>query len=116
MIRGHIEQAIRGIQAEKEAELRAVEQRVMQESIVAFNADVDNSRDLAIQQLTEKYNRAISELETKFAEEKNAVIIAGEERKKSYTTSQLAVASKAVEDKYAVVIAKLTNSLNEIQE
>lgn len=116
MIRGHIEQAIRGIEAEKEAAKRDIEQRVMQEQIIPFNREIDESRDRAIQQLSTEYNVAVNALQEKFAKDKNDIIVASEQHKKEKADAVISAATASVEAEYGMFIAELTNSLNKAKE
>lgn len=116
MIRGHIEQAIRSIEAEKEQKLREVEQRVMQEKVLPFNREIDESRDKAIQQLSTEYNVAVNALQEKFAKDKNDIILASEQHKKVNADAIISAESKSVEEEYGIIIAELTNSLNKVKE
>lgn len=115
-MKAYIEQAIRGIETEKEQKLREVEQRVVQEKILPFNREVDEVRDREIQKLTADYNEQLRVLQNKFESDKNAHIVASEERKKENASAVIAVETETVTAKYNKIIENLQLSLSAIEE
>lgn len=115
-MKAYIEQAIRSIEAQKEQKIREVEQRVMQEKILPFNREIDQSRDLAIQQLSSEYNEAVKVLQDKFAKDKNDIIVASDQHKKENADKLIASETASVEAEFGMIIAELESTLNKVKE
>lgn len=77
-----LEQAKKNLEIEKDREIATVKDRVTRERILPFNQDIDNAREKAIQELQSKLNSDIIARQEKFAKEKQALIEAGEKKKK----------------------------------
>lgn len=116
MIKKHIEQAIRNLEAERDNELHTLEQRITQEKIVPFNREADIRKDKAIEQKTADFNAQVSALQATFTKEKQDIIIANENYKKENAEKTLNAESAVVAAKYSAAIEKLTKMLNEVEE
>ncbi len=81
MINAYIEQAIRGIEAEREQQIANIKAEIMRDKIEPQNAEIDNARDRALQELQAKLNADISALQERFNAERQAIIDASEKQK-----------------------------------
>lgn len=105
MIRVHIEQAIRNLEAEKEQVLRQAEQRVMQEKIVPFNREIDLARD-----------KAIKALQDKFEADKQDILVKSEQHKKEHAEEVVATEAAPLLAQYEMTIAALKETLGDTEE
>lgn len=80
MVNTYIEQAIRGIEVEREQKIAEVKATIVRDKVAPKNAEVDSIRDKALQELQEKYTtdrQAIIEAsENQKADNENALIVA----------------------------------------
>lgn len=81
MVNTYIEQAIHGIEAEREQKIAEIKATIMRDKIAPKNAEIDNARDLALQELQTKLNSDIAALQEKFATERQTIIDASEKQK-----------------------------------
>lgn len=116
MIRTHIEQAIRNLEAEKQQKLREVEQRVTQDKIAPYNKEIDTARDKAIQQLSTELNAQIKELQDNFALKKEEITAMSEQRKKEYANDVVFAEAGSLIAEYDYTIAELKKHLKDTQE
>ncbi len=116
MIKKYIEQTIRNLEAERDNELRTLEQRITQEKIVPFNREADIRKDKAIEQKTNAFNAQVSALQETFAKEKQDIIVANENYKKENAERILAAESAFIMAKYSATIERLTKMLNDEEE
>lgn len=105
MAKQYIESAIRGIEVEMEQKLKDLQQQVIRDKIVPFNAEIDKDRDEALRKLQEKYN-----------EDRGTIITASEDKKKENETITLEIETKKLKDDYKIIIDNLANVKSQILE
>lgn len=111
-----LEQAIREMEAKRDAELRVIEQRIMQEKILPFNREIDEARDKALQQLAAEYNESVKALQEKFDKDKNDIILASEQHKKEKADGLISAEAGSLVAEYGMMIAEVQRSLDKIKE
>lgn len=116
MIKQHIEQTINNIRSEKEQAIRIAEQRAIQEKIMPYNADIDEKRDKAVQQLTTEFNANVKALQEDFDKKKNEIIVSCEEDKKKNQQTVIATETALISMEYDKTISTLTAALNSVNE
>lgn len=116
MIKSHIEQAIVGMQAEKEAEINVVKTTVTQEKIVPYNAETDKLRDKAIAEKVANFNTKIQELQAQLEKDKQEIITAAEQDKTNNANTVIAIEIASINKKYDTQIQKLQEQLASIEE
>lgn len=116
MAKQQIENAIRNIEVERDQKLRAVEQRVYQEKIAPYNADIDKQRDESMSKLQSDFNADIQKRQEKFNADKATIIAACEANKKNHAEVEIACAQKEIRDSYKAIIEILNKTANDIVE
>lgn len=106
-INAHIEQAIRGIETEREQQIASRTAVVMQEKVAPENAEIDNKRDLALQALQTKLNEDISTLQEKFATERQSIIDASEQQKTNNANALITAETASIAYEYNTKISEL---------
>lgn len=80
MVNAYIEQAIHGIEAEREQKIAEIKATIVRDKVAPKNAEIDQKRDRALQELQEKYTtdrQAIIEAsENQKIDNENALIVA----------------------------------------
>lgn len=115
-IRVQLEQAIRGLEAEKQTIANATKEKVTREKIVPFNQEIDKARDGAIAEKQQALNASILALQEKFAKEKQEIYEAGEKKKSDNATSVITSEIYAVTVEYDKHIAKLNDQIANLKE
>lgn len=113
MVNTYIEQAILGIETEREQEIAKIKAVIMQEKVAPKNIEIDNLRDRALQEKQEKLNADISALQEKFASERQAIIDASEKQKTDNANSLINAATASVAYEYNTKIAELKKLIGE---
>lgn len=116
MIQAQIEQLINRLKAEKESELRNVQQKVMEDKILPFNANIDSLRDKAIAQKTEELNNAINALREKYNAERQEIIEASERNKAANLEAVIAAETSIINSKYDSTISDLQSCMGRVKE
>lgn len=116
MIQAQIEQLINRLKAEKESELRNVQQKVMEDKILPFNANIDSLRDKAIAQKTEELNNAITALREKYNTERQEIIDASERNKAANLEAVIAAETSIINSKYDSAISDLQACMGRVKE
>lgn len=96
MIKDIYENAIRQIENERQRDIEIAKQKAMQESIVPFNRDIDNSLRDAVAELQTQHNEKISQLQKAFEAEKAALAEAAENKKKQFAETTIATANSVI--------------------
>lgn len=109
MVKQHIENAIKQIQAEKERAIVQAKERVTREKVVPHNAEVNQSRDNAISALTQKLNEDIAKLQEAFANERQSLIDIGEKNKAEFANS-------VIEAEVALVTVNCDQAIADLQK
>ena len=97
MIKSVLEQAVAQLEAEKSRQCEIEKQKVMQEKIMPYNAEVDQSLRDALNALQNQHNTKIMELQKAFEAEKQAMVEAAAKRKSDFAESTLASAVSMIE-------------------
>lgn len=95
-VNAHIEQAIRGIETEREQQIAIMRETIMREKVVPQNAEIDQKRDLALQELQEKY-----------ATERQAIIDASEKQKTDNANALINTETANISYEYDIKITEL---------
>lgn len=110
-INAYIEQAIRGIENEREHAIAGIKATIMRDKVVPQNAEIDTARDMALQELQVKLNADISALQEKFAKDRQEIIEAGEKQKKDNENMLIGVETASITKEYDEGIAALRKLL-----
>lgn len=115
-IKVQLEQAIRGLEAEKQTIANTTKEKVTREKIVPFNQEIDKARDGAIAEKQQALNASILALQERFAKEKQEIFEAGEKKKADNATSVITAEVYAVTVEYDKNIAKLNDQIANLKE
>lgn len=107
MIKTYIEQAIRNLEAEKAQKISEVESKVLQGKVAQYYTEADKARDSEVGDLTVDFNKAIQELQTKFAAEKQAIVDKYAADKSAFREQAVSMETSALAYEYDRHIAKL---------
>lgn len=116
MIKDRLEQTVRELEVEKERTVAAVKERVIREKVASYNAEIDNSRAKALQELDAELNAKIVSLQEEYAKKKQNLIELGEQDKQKHTETVLASELAVVTVEYDNSIGKLKALIAEIKE
>lgn len=103
------EETIAKIEANRQRECEVAKQKTMQEQIVPFNRDIDNSLREAIAELQNQHNTKIAQLQQAFEAEKQALTEAASKKKASYAETAIATA-------VSVINAEADNAIRKLRE
>ncbi len=115
-IRAQLEQAVRGLEAEKQTIANATKEKVTREKIAPFNQEIDKARDNAIAEKQQALNSAIMALQEKFAKEKQEIYDAGEKKKAENATAVITSEIYAATVEYDKHIVKLNDQLSNLKD
>ena len=90
------ENAIAQIEATRQREIEVARQRVMQEEILPFNRDIDNSFREAIAELQAQHNAKIAQLQQNFEAEKQALAEAAAKKKEAFAETAISTATTVI--------------------
>lgn len=107
MINIYIEQAIQGIEAEREQKIANIKAEIMRDKVIPQNAEIDNARDKALQELQTKLNSDISALQEKFARERQDIIDASEKQKTDNANALIGVETVSITAEYDTTLSEL---------
>lgn len=113
MVNTYIEQAIHGIEAEREQRIAEIKAVIMQEKVAPKNIEIDQKRDNALQALQTKLNADVSALQEKFAAERQAIIDASEKQKTDNTNALINAETASIVYEYNTKIAELKKLIGE---
>lgn len=116
MVKEHLLQAIKSIEAERDGKVAEVKDRVLREKIAPYNANVDQKRASALAEIDNELNAKIVELKATYEAKKQELVRLGEENKKANAESILATELAVVTIDYDAHIAKLNAQIAEIKE
>lgn len=116
MIKSHIEQTIKSIEAEKAQAVSVIKERVLKEKIMPFNSEIDSARTKALAEIDTELNQRMSELKQEYEVKKQELVKLGETKKKQNEEAVLASELAVVAVDYDATISKLTAMLTEISE
>lgn len=107
MIKTYIEQAIRNLEAEKAQKISEAESKVLQGKVAQYYAEADKARDAEVSDLTVDFNKAVQELQSKFASEKQVIIDRYAADKSAYKEQAVLAETSSLAYEYDKNIAKL---------
>lgn len=113
MVNTYIEQAIRGIEDEREQKITEIKTTIIRDKVAPQNAEIDQKRDLAIQELQTKLNADILALQEAFARERQAIIDASEKQKTENASTLIVAETASVTAEYDTKIAELKKLIGE---
>lgn len=113
MINAYIEQAIHGIEAEREQKIAEIKAIIMREKVAPKNAEIDSLRDRALQEKQEQLNADIAALQEKFAAERQLIIEASEKQKTENANALIVAETASVAYEYDTKIAELKKLIGE---
>lgn len=108
-----IEEAITKIEANRQREIEVAKQKAMQEQIVPFNRDIDNSLRDAIAELQTQHNAKIAHMQQMFEAEKQSLCEAANNKKTAYAETTIATAVSVINAEADTTIAKLRDFIGE---
>lgn len=115
-IKAHLEQAVKGLENEKEREVAIIKEKVTREKIVPYNQEADKLRDEAIAELQQNLNNDIALRQAQFGKERQAIIDENEKRKENNANAVLATETYEVTGKYDKAISKLNEQIADLKE
>lgn len=107
MINTYIEQAIHGIEAERDQKIESVKADIIRDKVAPQNAEIDLLRDRALQEKQEKLNADISALQEKFSDERQAIIDASERQKADNANMLINIETTSINAEYNTKLAEL---------
>lgn len=113
MINQILEQTIASLENQKAREVATAKERATREKIVPYNTEINQSRDKAIAELQSKLNDKIATLQKEFAEEKQALVDAGEKKKADFAEVTISTEIAIVSDKCDKAIAHIKALIND---
>lgn len=116
VIKQYLEQAIRGIESEKERAINVAKEKVTREKVIPYNNEINISRDNAIKELTETLNKNIADLQQKYAIDKQALIDIGEKKKTEFANSVIEAEISVVSLTCDQAISELKAQIEKIKE
>lgn len=115
-IKQHFQAALQNISAEKERAIAMEREKVMREQVTPKNAEIEHSKNDAINALTTKLNQDIASLQQAFNDEKNRYIEASEKKKSEFMSQAIATATAVITLEYDKAIATLEKQISEIKD
>lgn len=103
----HIEQAIHGIEADRDQKIETKKAEIIRDKVAPQNAEIDTKRDNAVQELQTKLNADISALQEKFNTERQAIIDASEKQKADNANMLISVETASINAEYNTKLAEL---------
>ncbi len=106
-INAYIEQAIHGIETERDQKIETVKAEIIRDKVAPQNAEIDTKRDNAVQELQTKLNADISALQERFNIERQAIIDASEKQKADNANMLITIETTSINTKYNTKLAEL---------
>lgn len=106
-----LESAIARLEQQKSSDLQNMRQRVMQEKILPFNADIDKAYQTAVQKLSDELNKKIVELQNQFTKDKESLLQAGNKKKAENQETVISAETSAIMYIYDASIADLKKQI-----
>lgn len=105
--------AVAQIEANRQREIDVARQKAMQDQVVPFNRDIDNSLREAIAELQNQHNEKIAQLQKAFDSEKVALTNAAAEKKHSFAEGAINSAVSVINAEADAAIAHLRKYIGE---
>lgn len=115
-IKAHLQTAKQALEAEKQREFAVAKEKATREKIVPYNQEIDKKREEAIAVLQKQHNANIVAEQERFANEKQALIDAGEKKKADNASLVIATETSVVTIKYDKAIAKINAQIEELED
>lgn len=107
MYKQFFEEAIAKIEANRQRDIEVAKQKAMQEQIIPFNRDIDNSLRDAIAELQAQQNAKIAQMQQVFDAEKQALAEAANNKKTENAKNTIDAAVLTINAEAETAIAKL---------
>jgi hypothetical protein len=101
------DETIAKIEATRQRNIEIAKQKAMQEQIIPFNCDIDNSLRDAIAELQTQHNTKIAQMQQAFEAEKQALAEAANSKKSAFAENTIATAVSVINAEADTTIAKL---------
>lgn len=108
-----LDEAIARIEASRQREIEAAKQKAMQEQIIPFNRDIDNSLREAIAELQNEHNSKITKMQQAFEAEKQSLSEAANNKKNAFAETTLTTAVLAINAEADSAISKIKEIIGE---
>lgn len=105
--------AVAQIEANRQREIDVARQKAMQDQVVPFNRDIDNSLREAIAELQNQHNEKIAQLQKAFDSEKVSLTNAAAEKKHSFAEGAINSAVSVINAEADAAIAHLRKYIGE---
>lgn len=112
MIKDHLRGAIAALEAEKENGVSTIKDKILREQILPYNAKVDESVNTAINELKDKKNNEIAEIEERFRNAKQELLSTAEATKKEFAAEVIAKETQEFNARYDRIIENIKNQLS----
>lgn len=106
-------EAISKIEATRQRDIEVAKQKAMQEQILPFYRDIDNSLRDAISELQAQHNAKIAQMQQAFEAEKQALAEAANTKKNAFAETTVATAVLSINAEADTAIAKLRELVGE---
>ena len=103
----YIEQAIRGIEDERDQKIETVKAEIIRDKVAPQNSEIDTKRDNAVQELQNKLSADISALQERFNAERQAIIDASEKQKADNANMLINIETTSINAEYNTKLAEL---------
>lgn len=103
----YIEQAIRGIEAERDQKIETVKAEIIRDKVAPQNAEIDTKRDNAIQELLTKRDNEIAKINATYEQDRQAIIDASEKQKADNANMLISVETTSINAEYNPKLAEL---------
>lgn len=113
MYRQIIDEAIAKIEANRQRDIEVAKQKTMQEQIIPFNRDMDESLRKAISELQTQHTAKIANIQQAFEAEKQALVEAANSKKNSFAETAIETAVFAINAEADGAISKLREFIGE---
>lgn len=115
-IKDIITNSINSVNSEKARAVEVAKQKAMQEVVIPHNAEVDKQYNEAIKELTDEYNKDITERKQKFDNEKQALAEMAMHNKTNFQNATLNAVGTEVSAIYDGTLAELEDILKKHEE
>lgn len=113
MVKSILENCIAQVENYRQQQIAATRQRVMQEKIIPYNKEIDQSCREAVAELAKKHDEKIAQLHQLFEQEKRTLFQAAEEQKSKFSEQTIAEAVAFVEYNANETIKKVNQIISE---
>jgi hypothetical protein len=101
------DEAIAKIEASRQRDIEVAKQKVMQEQIVPFNREIDNSLRDAIAELQNQHQVKIAQIQQSFEAEKKALAEAANAKKAAFAETAIGASVLSINAEADTAIARL---------